>query len=86
MDVAHAVEVLLLDPERAAHAAVVLHPVPERPVMGLEIVAAPGPPAGEFALGFDMEIGAVEEGGFGQVVQRKRPFICGISVLNPIHT
>jgi hypothetical protein len=43
--------------------------------MGFVIVAAPGPPAGEFALGFDIEIGAVEECGFGQVVQRKKPFI-----------
>ena len=55
--------------------AVVLHPVPERPVMGLEIVAAPGPPAREFALGFDVQIGAVEECGFGQVVQREMAFI-----------
>ena len=78
MDVAHAVEVLPLDPERTTHAAVVLHPVPELPVMGFELVTAPGAPAGEFALGFDMEIGAVEECGFGQVVQRKRPFNCGI--------
>jgi hypothetical protein len=49
MDVAHAVEMLFLDPERAMDAAVILHPVVERPVMGLKIVAAPGPPAREFA-------------------------------------
>ena len=68
MDVAHAVEVLLLDPERALHFAVLVHPVPERAVMGLKTVADPGPPAGEFALGFDMQIGAVAECVFGQLV------------------
>jgi hypothetical protein len=68
MDVAHTVEMLFLDPERAMDAAVILHPVVERPVMGLKIVAAPGPPAREFAGGFDVQIGAVEECGFGQVV------------------
>jgi hypothetical protein len=36
--------------------------------MGLEIVAAPGSPAGELALGFDVQVGAVEECRFGQVV------------------
>ena len=41
--------------------AVVVHAVVERPVMGLEIVAAPGPPALKFPLGADMQIGAVEE-------------------------
>ena len=61
MDVALAVEVLFLDPERAAHAAVLVHPVPERPVVGLKTVAGPGPPAGEFALGFDVQVGAAEE-------------------------
>jgi hypothetical protein len=56
------------DPEGAADQAVVVHAVVERPVMGLEIVAGPGSPAGEFALGFQVQIGAVEECGFGQVV------------------
>ena len=58
MDVAHAVEVFFLDPERALHAAVFVHPVPERAVMGLKTVAGPGPPALEFALGFDMQVRA----------------------------
>ncbi len=39
--------------------AVFLDPVPERSVMGLETVAGPGAPAGEFALGFDVEIGSL---------------------------
>ncbi len=65
MDVAHAVEVLFLDAECAADAAVFLDPVPERPVVGFEAVAGPGAPAGEFALGFDVEIGSVVECGFG---------------------
>ena len=68
MDVAHAVEVLLLDPERALHAAVFVHPVPERAVMGLKTVAGPGPPAGEFALGFDMQVGAAGGMHFGEFV------------------
>ena len=68
MDVAHAVEVLFLDPERALDAAVFVHPVPERPVMGLKTVAGPGPPAREFALGFDMQVGAVVECIFGEFV------------------
>ena len=67
MDIAGAVEMFLLDPERAAHAAVVLGPVPERAVMALEIVAAPGPPSLEFALGGDVQVGAVPVCGFGQV-------------------
>ena len=75
MDVAGAVEMLLFDPEGAADLAVVLHAVVERPVMGLEIVAAPGAPAREFALGFDMQVGAAMECGFGQVVQAIWPFI-----------
>jgi hypothetical protein len=37
--------------------------------MGFEAVAAPGSPAGEFAFSADVQIGAVEECGFGQVVQ-----------------
>ena len=84
MDVAHAVEVLLLDPERALHLAVVVDPVPERPVMGLEIVAGPGAPAREFALGFDVQIGAVEECGFGEFVHGKWPFKWVFQPLNPI--
>ena len=85
MDVAHAVEVFLLDPEGAADLAVVLHPVPERPVMGFEIVAAPGPPAFELPFGSDVQIGAVEECGFGQVVQAVWPFFAIFEPLNPIH-
>src|ERR1700736_3473877 len=38
VDVLHSVEMLALDPERAADTAVVLHAVVERPVMDLEIV------------------------------------------------
>ena len=68
MDIAHAVEMLLLDPEGAAHAAIVLHPVPERPAMSLVIVAAPGSPTGEFAFGADVQVGSVKECGFGQLV------------------
>ena len=75
MDVAlAAVEMLLLDPEGAADLAVVLDPVPERAVMGLEIVPAPGSPAGEFALGLDMQVGALRKCGFGQVVHALRPW------------
>ncbi len=69
MDIALAVEMLFLDPEGAADLAVILHPVPERPVMGFEIVAAPSPPVLEFAFGTHMQIGAAEECGFAQVVQ-----------------
>ncbi len=58
MDVAQAVEVLFLDPEGAADAAVVLDLVPERADMGLKAVAHPGPPARELALGRDMQVGA----------------------------
>jgi hypothetical protein len=58
MDVVLPVEVLLLDPERAVHFAVFVHPVPERAGMGLKIVAGPGPPAGKFALGFDVQVRA----------------------------
>src|SRR6185436_4365935 len=61
MDVAHAVEVLLFDPERALDAPILVHPVPERAVMGLKAVAGPGPPAGKLALGFDVKVGAVVE-------------------------
>ena len=54
VDVAQAVEMFLLDAERAAHPAVLAHLVPERTVVGFKAVAVPGPPAGEFTLGFDM--------------------------------
>ena len=68
MDVALPVEVLLLDPERALHAAVFIHSVPEWAVMSLKTVAGPGPPACEFALGFDMQVGAAVECVFGEFV------------------
>jgi hypothetical protein len=55
--------------------AAVVHAVVERAVMGLKIVAAPGPPALEFAGSFDVQIGAVGECGFGQVVPRGSAFI-----------
>src|SRR5262249_21371433 len=54
MDVASAVEMLLFHPEGRADAAVILHPVPERPVIGLEIVAGPGPPARKFTFRADI--------------------------------
>src|SRR5450631_798350 len=75
MNVAGSIEVLLLDPERAANAAVVLHPVPERPDMGLETVAAPGPPARKFAVGTDMQVRAVQKCRFGQVIHAIWPSI-----------
>ncbi len=78
MDIALAVEMFFLDPERALHAAVVAHPVPERPVMGLEIVAAPGSPAGEFALGFDVDAGLLGECRFGELVHGIWPSIAGL--------
>ena len=59
---------LLLYPERAADAAVILHPVPERAGMGFEAVAPPGQPAGEFAVGGDMDARAIVEGGLVQVM------------------
>ena len=68
MDVAHAVEVFFLDTERALHFAVLVHPVPERPVMGLKTVAGPGPPALEFALGFDVQVRAAIECVLGKLV------------------
>jgi hypothetical protein len=43
--------------------------------MSLKTVAAPGSPAGKLARGFDVEIGAVEECSFGDVVQREMAFI-----------
>jgi hypothetical protein len=73
MDVFRAIEVLFLDPERAADAAIVLHPVPERPVIGLEGVAAPCAPAGKFTFGADVQVGAVEECRLGKLVHGKRP-------------
>src|SRR5258707_9774856 len=83
MDVARAVEVLVLDPEHTLHLAVFVDPVPERPVMGLEIVTGPGAPAGEFALGFDVNVG-IGECSFGELVHGIRPSIAGLQPLNPI--
>jgi hypothetical protein len=68
-----------LDPEGALHAAMVVDPVPERPVMRFEVVAGPGPPAGEFAFGTDMQIGAVEECSFDEVIQADRSWFEGFS-------
>ena len=68
MDVALPVKVFLLYPERALHAAVFVHPVPEWAVMSLKTVAGPGPPAREFALGFNMQVGALLECIFGEFV------------------
>jgi hypothetical protein len=42
--------------------------------MALEIVAAPGPPSLEFALGGDVQVGAVPVCGFGQVVHAVQAF------------
>jgi len=86
MNVVGAIEMLLCHPERAADAAIVLHPVIERAVMRLEIVAAPGAPTPEFALGFDVQIGSVVECGFDQVVHAIGPSFEGFKSLNPIHT
>ena len=85
MDIVLAVEVFCLDTERALDAAVFVHPVPKGPVMGLKIVAAPGPPAREFALGFQMQIGAVIECVFGKLVHEKWPYLGVFHPLNPIH-
>src|ERR1700759_3159653 len=85
MDVACAVKMLLLDPECTADAAILLPLVPERPVVGLEIVAAPGPPAPKFAFGTEMQVRTVEECAFGQVVHAVWPFFSAILLLNPIH-
>src|SRR3954469_14741801 len=84
MNVARAVEMLLLDPEYALHLAMFVDPVPERSVMGLEIVAGPGAPAGEFALGFDVNFGELGECGFGELVHGIWPSIAGLQPLNPI--
>jgi hypothetical protein len=48
VDIARAVEMFRRDPEGAVDLPVVVHAVVEWPVMGLEIVPAPGSPAGEF--------------------------------------
>src|SRR6202042_2507518 len=74
MHEAAAVEMLLRDPESTADAAVVLHAMPERPVIGLVGVAAPGRPAREFALGADVQVWPLEECRFGEVVHWKRAF------------
>src|SRR5579871_1934316 len=71
MDVLRTIEVFLLDPERATDAAVIRHPVPERPVVGLVRIADPGVPPGKFALSCDMQVRAVQEGSFGDVVHGK---------------
>src|SRR5258707_13977183 len=84
MDVARAVEVLVLDPEHTLHLAVFVDPVPEWPVMGLEIVTGPGPPAGEFTLGFDVNIGTLGECSFGELVHGIWPSIAMLQPLNPI--
>src|SRR5947209_6109902 len=80
MDVARTVEMLLLDPEHALHFAALVDPVPERTVMGLEIVTPPGAPAGEFALGFDVDAGENGECRFRELVHGFRPY-CGSSAL-----
>ena len=49
MDIAHPIQVLVFDAEGATNLPVILHAVPERAVVGLETVAAPGSPAFEFA-------------------------------------
>jgi len=79
MDVAHAVEMFVLDPEGALDAPLVVHPVVERPSVRFKIVAAPGPPALEFACCLDMQVGAVEECAFAQVVHAIRPSFEGFS-------
>jgi len=84
MDVSGAVEVLFLDPERRADAAVVLDLVPERADMALKTVANPGSPALELALGGDVQVGAAGRGRFGQFVQGNGPSITGLLPLNPI--
>src|SRR5882757_2034636 len=84
MNVARAVEMLLLDPEHTLHLAVFVDPVPERPVMGLEIVTPPGAPAGEFAFGFDVDAGGNGECRFGELVHGIWPSIAGLQPLNPI--
>jgi hypothetical protein len=58
-------------------APLLVHPVIERPDMRFKIVAAPGPPTPEFALRFDMQIGAVEECAFAQVIHAIRPSFAG---------
>jgi hypothetical protein len=77
MDIPSTIEMLFLDPERASDAAVVLHPVPERAIVGLKGVAAPGAPSRKFALGADMQVGSVKECGFGKLAHGKRPSIGG---------
>jgi hypothetical protein len=53
--------------------------------MGLKTVAAPGSPALEFAFSADMQIGAVEECTFGQVIHAIGPSFEIFEPLNPIH-
>src|SRR5690349_7638885 len=68
-----AVEMFLLDPERAEDAAILLHAMPERPIVGLEGVAAPGAPAFELPFGADVQVGTVAECGLGKLVHGNRP-------------
>src|SRR4051794_41516436 len=84
MDVPGAVEMLLLDPERRADAAVVLDLVPERADMALKTVTNPGSPALEFPIGGDVEVGAARRGRFRQFIQGKAASISGHFSLNPV--
>src|SRR6185312_707568 len=84
MHVSRAIEMLLLDPEGAEDAAVLLHAVPERPVVGFKGVTAPGAPALEFTFGADVQVGAVAECGLGKIVHGKRPSREEQGPLNPI--
>src|SRR4051794_41767971 len=83
MDVSGAVEVLFLDPERRADAAVVLDLVPERADMALKTVANPGSPALEFPIGGDVEVGAARRGRFWQFGEGNGASIGGFLPLNP---
>src|SRR3569833_2840871 len=65
-------------------AAVVVLPVPVRSGMGFEAVAPPRRPAGEFALGGDMDAGPGVEGGLVQVMHAGEPLPCCSRFLNPI--
>jgi hypothetical protein len=65
VDIVRAIEMLLPDAKGAMNAPPLVHPMVERPVIGLEIIPAPGPPPREFTFGFDVQIRTVEECGFG---------------------
>src|SRR5262249_9212374 len=77
-------EMLLFHPERAANLPVRLRPVPERPGMGFIVVACEGAPALELACFRHVQVGALEMGRFGDVVQGNGPSICVSGSLNPI--